>query len=85
MRITPHELITLAVAGFGGRWLWHALFHPFRPCGRCGGTGKNGGSTGRRWGRCWRCGGSGSFQTIGSKQVRKLLRIRRGLADKKGK
>lgn len=85
MFLTGHELVALLIAGFAGRWAWQALFHPFAPCRRCDGSGKNPGSNGKRWGRCWRCSGSGTRQVIGSKQVRKLLRIRRGLADRKGK
>lgn len=83
MRLTGPELIAAIIAAIAGRWLWHVLFHPFAPCRRCGGTGKNGGSTGRRWGRCWRCAGSGNRQVMGSRLVRKLLRVRRGLAEKK--
>lgn len=34
---------------------WRLRFiytHPWGPHWRCGGTGKNGGSDGKRWGRC---------------------------------
>ena len=67
-------------------WLWHAVFHPYAPCRGCDGTGKNLGSTGKRWGRHWRCKGTGNRQVIGSAYVHRVLRTGRGLAEKrKGK
>ena len=68
------ELLVIIAGLLALRWFWHAWLHPFTPCGRCGGSGKNGGSTGRRWGRCWRCHGKGHRQVIGSRTVHKILK-----------
>jgi hypothetical protein len=51
--------------------------HPFTRCHSCGGTGRNRGSTARRFGTCKRCGGSGRRQRTGSRTVhRAAWRIR---------
>lgn len=55
-------------------WAGRAWFHPFTTCRWCSGSGKNPGSSGRRWGRCKRCKGSGNRQVLGSKQVHTIVR-----------
>jgi hypothetical protein len=54
-------------------WAVRVLLWPFGPCAKCSGSGKNIGSTGKRWGTCRRCKGSGRRQRLGSKLVRRLL------------
>jgi DnaJ-class molecular chaperone len=71
-------LLALIVAG---RWLWHAWFHPMTRCRKCGGSGRNPGSTGMRWGRCRRCKGQGSRQVRGSKRLHKVVRSARNRKD----
>jgi hypothetical protein len=48
---------------------------PFRPCSRCGGTGRNRGSNKRRYGTCKgrRCD-RGTVQRLGSKTVHRAVR-----------
>ena len=62
------ELILLGLAAIavyaGSLYLW-----PYRPCGRCKGTGRNSGSTSKRFGECRRCGGSGRLRRIGAKTI----------------
>jgi len=54
-----------AAAGYAGSlYLW-----PFRPCGRCKGTGRNSGSSSKRFGECKRCGGSGRRRRLGAKTI----------------
>lgn len=61
-------------------WVVRAWFWPFARCRKCGGSGRNRGSTGKRWGQCRRCGGSGRRQVLGSKQVHKAVRGLRSAA-----
>jgi hypothetical protein len=42
---------------------------PFRPCGRCEGTGRNPGSNKQRFGQCRRCQRRGSLRRIGAKTI----------------
>jgi len=78
------ELLLIVAALLVLRWLWHAWFHPMAPCGRCGGSGRNPGSTGKRWGPCRRCKGSGSRQVRGSKQLHRAVRgLRSARSDRK--
>jgi hypothetical protein len=62
----PVILITLAAAAAYAvsLWLW-----PFRPCSKCNGTGRNSGSSRRRFGQCTRCRGSGRRRRLGAKTV----------------
>lgn len=68
-------LVTLAGAiGYAGSlYIW-----PFRPHKRCGGTGRNPGSNGRRHGVCKsrRCNG-GTVQRRGSKTIHRAMRAGR--------
>jgi hypothetical protein len=53
-------LILAASAASGAVWhRWSVRRHPYAPCRRCGRSGRNAGSNGRRWGSCRLCGGSG--------------------------
>lgn len=74
-------LVALAVViGYAGSlYIW-----PFRPHKRCGGTGRNRGSNGRRYGVCKsrRCK-NGTVQRIGSRQVHRA--VRGAISSKKGK
>jgi hypothetical protein len=58
-------IILLAIGGL----VASLYFWPFRPCLRCGGTGRNKGSTKKRFGECKRCGGSGRLRRIGAKTI----------------
>lgn len=62
------EVILLAVAGIaayaGSLYLW-----PFRPCIRCGGSGRNRGSNRKRFGECRRCKGTGRKRRLGAKTI----------------
>jgi hypothetical protein len=64
----PVILIALAAAAVwaGSLYLW-----PFGPCLRCNGTGRNKGSTGKRFGECRRCKGSGRRRRLGAKTIRR--------------
>ncbi len=68
-------LILVIVWGVS-RYLW-----PLARCRKCAGSGKNWGSTGKRWGECKRCGGSGRRQRLGSKQIHRAV----GRRDMKGR
>jgi len=63
--------IVLAVAAI---WLARLWLWPFGPCRRCKGTGKNIGSTGRRFGTHRRCKGSGRRVRLGARMVRRAIR-----------
>lgn len=58
-------VILLAIGGYtGSLYLW-----PFRPCLKCGGTGRNKGSSRKRFGECKRCKGSGRRRRLGAKTI----------------
>lgn len=67
-------LFLLALAGAlgyaGSLYIW-----PMKPCTRCGGTGRNKGSTKKRYGACRarRCE-RGTVQRLGSKSVHRAVR-----------
>jgi hypothetical protein len=65
-------ILILLAAWAGSLYLW-----PFRPCLRCGGTGRNKGSTGKRFGLCKACGGSGRRQRFGSRTLHRWARSAR--------
>ena len=71
-------LIVLAVLVAAGWWAWHAWRHPWGPCPRCDGGGRNAGSTGRRFGDCKRCGGTGRHLRVSARVVHKGIERRRG-------
>jgi DnaJ-class molecular chaperone len=62
---------------------------PFRPCLRCGGTGRNKGSTRKRFGTCRACGGAGRKQRLGSRFVHhtvlSVIAERRRAREKRGR
>ena len=58
-------IILLAIGGYAGSvYLW-----PFRSCMRCNGTGRNKGSTRKRFGECRRCKGTGRLRRIGARTI----------------
>ena len=62
----PVILVGLAVAAgwAGSLYLW-----PFGPCMSCKGTGRNSGSSRKRFGECRRCGGSGRRRRLGARTI----------------
>ena len=71
--------LAAAVVYAGSLYVW-----PFRPCGRCNGSGKNKGSTRRRFGQCSSCKGSGRRRRIGARTVhRGVINLRGKNRDKK--
>jgi DnaJ-class molecular chaperone len=57
-------LALAAVVYLAGYWLSLKIW-PYTGCGKCGGTGRNGGSNRKRWGYCRKCGGSGRKWRLG--------------------
>lgn len=72
---SPWPFVLLVLAVLGGNWAWHAWRHPYGPCWRCRGSGRNKGSTGKRHGMCKRCKGSGRRLRTGA------WLLHRGLAE----
>ena len=62
------ELILIAAAGIaayaGSLYLW-----PFGPCLKCNGSGRNKGSSRKRFGECRRCKGSGRKRRLGARTI----------------
>ena len=56
-------LVVIAVRA-GSLYQW-----PFGPCMRCNGSGRNSGSTGKRYGECRRCKGSGRRRRVGARTI----------------
>lgn len=56
-----------------GAWTVSLYAHPFTKCGRCGGSGVNKGSSGKRYGLCKACGGSRRKQRLGSKTLHRWI------------
>ena len=61
-------VILIALAAVAG-WAGSLYLFPFAPCLRCKGTGRNGGSTRKRFGECKRCGGSGRRRRLGARTI----------------
>lgn len=57
---------TVALLAFGA-WRVSLRLWPYTQCRKCGRSGKNTGSTARRWGTCRRCGGSGRRLRFGAR------------------
>ena len=58
-------IILLGIAAWAGSlYLW-----PFGPCARCGGNGRNKGSSKKRFGECKRCKGSGRLRRLGARTI----------------
>jgi hypothetical protein len=68
---------SLAVLVLLAAWGISLYVHPFTTCLRCGGTGLNKGSTGKRFGLCKRCGGSRRRQRFGSRTLHRWVRAAR--------
>jgi hypothetical protein len=66
-------LIAVAAAAWAGWWCWHAWRHPYRPCWRCDGTGRNNGSTRKRYGTCRTCKGTGRQIRLGARLFHRTL------------
>lgn len=75
-------IILLAIGGYtGSRYLW-----PFRPCMRCGGSGRRKGSNRKRFGECRRCKATGRLRRIGAKTVhRGAVSLADKARERKGK
>ena len=60
--------------------VWAAALYrwPFGQCPRCRGTGRNRGSTGRRFGTCCRCDGRSRVQRFGSRTIHRIAWTIRG-------
>ena len=73
--------VLLIALGAFACWAISVYLYPFRPCGRCGGTGRKKGSTRRRFDLCRRCAGTGRVQRIGSRTAhRSVLSVRSEIA-----
>lgn len=59
----------------GGGWIISLFIWPFGPCGKCGGSGLNKGSSNKRFGLCRRCRGQRRHQRFGSKTVHRAVWI----------
>jgi hypothetical protein len=66
MTVAETVLLVLIGAGLYVVSLW--LF-PFRPCARCGGSGRRRGSNRKRYGECRRCKGTGRKRRLGAKTI----------------
>ena len=56
--------VVVAVGYYVSLRLW-----PWRNCGRCQGTGRNVGSSNKRYGRCRKCGGVGRQLRLGAGRI----------------
>lgn len=63
--------VLAAVVVIGAGYYVSLLLWPYTACGRCGGSGRNAGSSRRRFGVCKRCGGSGRKERFGVRLVRR--------------
>lgn len=52
-------------------WLVSLRLHPYARCWKCKGTGRNPGSTSKRYGPCGRCGMTGRRLRVGAALVHK--------------
>jgi hypothetical protein len=62
------ETVLLVLTGIG-LYAGSLYLFPFRPCMRCGGSGRRRGSNRRRYGECRRCDGTGRRRRTGAKTV----------------
>ena len=64
-------MLTLIILGLValGWWVYHVYRHPFGPCWKCDGSGRNPGSKRKRYGQCRRCGGAGRRIRLGARTV----------------
>jgi len=68
--MTWWELLGIAAALGGLRWLARAIFKPKRTCRWCKGSGRNWWSDEERSGDCWFCHGTPRRMTWGARLVR---------------
>ena len=61
-------LIVVALI-YGAGYLVSLRIWPETKCGRCGGSGRNAGSTSKRFGRCRRCAGTGRKPRAGARML----------------
>lgn len=61
--------VVMAVSYYVSLRVW-----PWRNCGRCQGSGRNAGSTAKRYGRCKKCGGTGRQVRPGARMVNRQIR-----------
>ena len=62
-------VLIVAVLIYGASYLVSLRLWPETRCGRCGGSGRNTGSTSKRFGRCRRCDGSGRKPRLGTRII----------------
>lgn len=67
--MTGVALLALAAIAGGVGYYISLRRHPYTPCRRCEGSGRNSGSTRRRYGLCGRCGGSGRRERFGRRFI----------------
>jgi len=61
------NLLLVAIVVVAGGYVVSAYLHPFRPCGKCNGSGVHRGAIYRRaTRRCTGCRGRGRFRRIGA-------------------
>jgi DnaJ-class molecular chaperone len=61
------NVLLVLIALWGGGYLLSTYLHPFRPCGRCNGSGVHRGAIYRRaTRRCRGCQGRGRFRRVGA-------------------
>jgi hypothetical protein len=65
--VNEYLALTFIVAGLISAWYIGVLWWPWAPCRKCGGGGRNRGSSRERWGACARCGGSGKRRRFGAR------------------
>lgn len=56
--------VVVAVSYYVSLRIW-----PMRNCSRCQGSGRNVGSTAKRYGRCGKCGGTGRRLRPGARRI----------------
>ena len=69
---SPGVLVLIGLGLFAA-WFVSLLLWPNAPCTLCKGSGRNAGSSSRRWGSCRRCGGSGKRLRFGAGLARRAV------------
>jgi DnaJ-class molecular chaperone len=67
--VTGAALLALIAIGGGVAYYISLRRHPYTPCRRCEGSGRNSGSSRIRFGTCGKCGGSGRRQRFGRRFI----------------
>lgn len=65
--------LVLLLLGCGAVWVIGLLLWPYTACSRCGGSGRNTGSNGKRWGTCRKCKGTGRRLRFGARLVHRIV------------